>query len=459
MASEPPVSAARPGRGRRPRRRPWPGALRAELVAFLALSLFSLLAVTAAAVLFSERIARDNQLRDAQNTTSRMAHRLIEPLMSDVLNGVPGKREELDGIVHARLLDGSATVVLVWTPQGSILWSSDRRLEGKQETPLSPLLQAALRGQTVSDLDPHPELSGPNAKPLLEVYTPMTVNGQRYAFEAYYSAANVERDTATLRGRIVPLTVGALAVLQLLQIPLVVSLGLRLSRHEADRTALARRSLMASDRERRAIAADVHDGPVQDLAGISYALSAVRSSVPEAQRATMDRMVAAVRSARASLRRLMIDIYPPDLSGGGLATALHDLAVPLREQGLVVTVEIDDDLPVVSAATAAVVYRTAKEALANVSRHAKAQQVWICLEEATLRGALAVRLTIADDGVGFGPRGPDDPMPVSEADDEGHLGLRLVHDRVIDAGGTVQLRNRPDGGAVIDALLPVDQEE
>src|SRR4051812_50128631 len=94
-----------------------------------------------------------------------MAHRLVEPLMSDVLHGVPGKREELDGIVHARLLDGSATVVLVWTPQGSILWSSDRRLEGEQETPLSPPLQAALRGQTVSDPHPPPALSGPHAKP------------------------------------------------------------------------------------------------------------------------------------------------------------------------------------------------------------------------------------------------------------------------------------------------------
>src|SRR3954471_21024319 len=287
MVSEPPASAARPGRGRWPRRRPWPGAVRAELVAFFALSLFSLLAVTAATVLFSERIARDNQLRDAENTTSRMANRLVEPLLSDVLNGVPGKRAELDRIVHARLLDGSATVVLVWTAQGIILWSSDPKLEGTQEAPLSSQLQAAPRGYTVPHLDPPPELGGPHAKPLLEVYAPMTVDGQPYAFEAYYSAANVERDTATLRGRIVPLAVGALAVLQLLQIPLVVSLGLRLSRHEADRTALARRSLMASDRERRAIAADVHDGPVQDLAGISYALSAVRSSVPEAQRATM----------------------------------------------------------------------------------------------------------------------------------------------------------------------------
>src|SRR3954469_9615733 len=115
MVSEPPASAPRPGRGRWPRRRPWPGAVRAELVAFFALSLFSLLAVTAATVLFSERIARDNQLRDAATPTTPTPKGRAEPLLSDVLNGVPGKRAELDRIVHARLLDGSATVVLVWT--------------------------------------------------------------------------------------------------------------------------------------------------------------------------------------------------------------------------------------------------------------------------------------------------------------------------------------------------------
>ena len=73
------------------------------------------------------------------------------------------------------------------------------------------------------------------------------------------------------------------------------------------------RSLTASDRERRAIAGDVHDGPVQDLAGVSYALAALRPSVPEERRATevaafrQQQEVRRIDPAMAALRREVFD--------------------------------------------------------------------------------------------------------------------------------------------------------
>jgi signal transduction histidine kinase len=359
--------------------------------------------------------------------------------------------------VDDRLLDGSVALIVVWTVQGDILYSTNARLEGTH-LPMTPELHRAIRGEIVSDLDATPELGagGGGSEPLLEVYAPMNVNGRRpLVFEAYFSAASLNRDAAALRWQIVPLSVGALAVLELIQIPLVVSLGRRLSRQEAERSRFAKRSLRASDRERRSIAADVHDGPVQDLAGVSYALSALRASVPESQRLTVDRMVTAIRSAVVSLRRLMVEIYPPDLREGGLSSALHDLAGPLREQGLTVTVT--DDSPEVPPVTAALLYRTAKEATTNVVRHAAAERVWIRLQQATLDGAPAMRLSVCDDGVGF-PDPGDEPPPNGRAQDDGHLGLRLVRDRVLEAGGTVTLSNRPGGGAVVDAVIPLEHD-
>jgi signal transduction histidine kinase len=59
----------------------------------------------------------------------------------------------------------------------------------------------------------------------------------------------------------------------------------------------------------------------------------------------------------------------------------------------------------------------------------------------------AVRLDVTDDGVGFPATGTDKLS-------EGHLGLRLVLDRVVDVGGSVQLRDRPGGGASVVAVLP-----
>jgi signal transduction histidine kinase len=283
------------------------------------------------------------------------------------------------------------------------------------------------------------------------VYVPVQAeDGTPLAVEAYFSAAMVEEDASALRRRAVPLALGALVVLQLLQFPIAASMGRRLTREQAQRTEMAQRHLEASERERRAIAADVHDGPVQDLAGVSYGLSALRSHLQERQQASLDRMVVALRAAVASLRRLMVDIYPPDLSGPGLSTALEDLASRVREEGLDVQVEAGP-LPEMSSASAAVLYRTAKEALANVVKHSDAGSATIRLQAADGATGPAVRLQVEDDGVGV----PDQARHGAVSGD-GHFGLRLVHERIEQSGGTVTLRNREGGGAVLEAVLPVD---
>jgi signal transduction histidine kinase len=143
----------------------------------------------------------------------------------------------------------------------------------------------------------------------------------------------------------------------------------------------------------------------------------------------------------------MTDIYPPDLSGPGLVVAIEDLVEPLRAQGLVVSLDVEPP-PELSPEAAAVIYRTAKEALVNVANHAEAQHVWICLEQTHHEHGPAVRLEIADDGVGFPDSGTDRRR-------EGHVGLRVLVDRVVDLGGTVELGKRLSGGAVVTALIPL----
>jgi two-component system NarL family sensor kinase len=440
--------------------------LSSELVAFLTVALLGMLAVGAGVILISGKIARDTALDDAENSATRLATYVLQPLLPAALSGEPGQREALDRVVATRLTDGSLVLVIVWTADGEAIYSSSRGLEGERQPPSEELLRA-INGEVASDIDDRPELglAGDESGPWLEVYAPLAIDDRRLAFEAYFSTDVIDRDVAVLRGQIIPLAVGAVAVLQLVQVPIVVSLGRRIRRHESERTELVARHLAASDRERRMIAADVHDGPVQDLAGVSYALGALRPSLPETHRVTADRMITAVRTAVASLRRLMVDIYPPDLSGPGLSASLEDLAVPLRERGVTVHVS-GGKLPEMSSAAAATLYRTAKEALANVVRHADADTVWISLQPDAVDHSPAVRLVVADDGVGLGA-GRDtavDPPTASIADPatveetvrgNGHLGLRLVRDRVAEQGGTVRVENRAGGGTVLEAVVPL----
>jgi signal transduction histidine kinase len=171
-------------------------------------------------------------------------------------------------------------------------------------------------------------------------------------------------------------------------------------------------------------------------------------------------MVGAIRSAVGSLRRLMVDIYPPDLSGPGLATALKDLAAQASDTDVTVEVE-EDELSDLPSELAALLYRTAKEALQNANKHAHARTVTITVDSIDCdNGSPGVRLCVADDGVGFRtPPGVTD-LPVADpSTGEGHLGLRLVHDRVAEAGGILKVGNRPGGGAVLEVLVPFDRTD
>jgi two-component system, NarL family, sensor kinase len=429
-----------PARGAGPRR---------ELAAFCATALLVLLAVSAGTIWLSERIARANALAEAERSAERLGQLLVAPVLTDALAGVDGRWEELDRDVQNRMSDGSVTRMVVWRATGEVLYASEPGLQGRVIGPSDELLAAA-GGEIVSSVDEAPE-TAPDGQALLEVYTPLDVAGERLAFEAYFAYEGIDRQAALLRGEIIPMAIGALVLLQVVQIPIATSLARRVRRQEAERAALMQRNVEASDRERRAIAADVHDGPVQDLAGVSYALSALRGSLPEERQPTVDRLVGAIRHAVQSLRRLMVDIYPPDLSGPGLGAAISDVAEPLRAEGVEVLMDAAP-LPEMTPDAAAVLYRTAKEALANVAKHAKAQHTWITLEETELRGVQAVRLEIADDGVGF-------PEDGTDRREEGHLGLALLRDRVVDLGGTVTLAERQGGGALLTAVVPLTHDE
>ncbi|RFU22993.1 sensor histidine kinase [Geodermatophilus marinus] len=437
-----------PRRPRRPAR--GTGRPRRELVAFCVTALLVLLIVSTGTVWVSERIARANALAEAERTAERLGQYLVAPQLPEVLAGVPGRREELDRAAASRMRDGSVTRMVVWSPDGEVLWSSDPELTGRVFE-VERELAAAFAGETHSDVDEAPETAPAGTGSMLEVYAPLRAAGQDLAFEAYITYEGIQRQAALLRSQIIPMAIGALVLLQLVQIPIATSLARRVARQEAERTALMERSITASERERRAIAADVHDGPVQDLAGVSYALTALRGSVPEDRQPTVDRLVTTVRHAVASLRRLMVDIYPPDLSGPGLGAAVADLAVPLREQGTeaVLDVGLPPDL---APGTAAVLYRTAREALTNVAKHAAAGVVWITLEEAVLHGRPAVRLEVADDGTGL-------PEDCADRRGEGHLGLALLRDRVRDAEGEFTLGARAGGGTVLTAVVPQGHEE
>lgn len=422
--------------------------LRRELATFLAVALLVLLVTAAVTIVISGRIARAHALNEAQKSAERLAQLAVAPAPAGAESDGPQRYAELDRVVRIRIADGSLNRAVIWNRSGGVLYSSDPDLQGRRYTPSAGVL-AAVDGETLSDFGDASDVDGDDpAETMLEVYTPLQVDGERLAFETYFSEAGLEQRAATLRGHLLPVTVGALVLLQVVQIPIATSLARRVSRQDAERAELSQRQVSASHRERRAIAAEVHDGPVQELAGVSYALSALKGHLPPERQPRVDHLVSTAQHAVRSLRRLIVDIYPPDLSGSSLGTAIGNLVEPLRAEGIEVLMNAGQ-LPEMSPDAAAVLYRTAKEALANVVHHSQAGRAWITIQATELRGVPAACLEVADDGVGFPAEGIDKRQ-------EGHVGLSFLRDRVVDLGGTVTLATRDEGGAVLTAVVPLE---
>jgi signal transduction histidine kinase len=396
-------------------------------------------------VLASRQIGTDEAIRDAKQLSRLAGEGIVEPVLDrGVVDGDPASLKRLDRLVRTRVLRDGIVRVKVWTADGRIVYSDEPRLIGNRY-PLDPEERDALRAPAapvdaeVSDLSRPENRFERNEKKLLEVYLPIhTADGEALMFEAYQRYSAVSASSRRMWLAFAPAILGALLVLQLVNFLLARGLARRLQQGQREREALLHRALDASNAERRLIAADLHDGVVQDLVGVSYALAAEADRVngDSEQSAALRRGAATTRDSVPALRTLLVDIFPPSLHQTGLAAALGDLARTSTARGIETTLELPDE-PVLSEGTEQLLYRCAQEALRNVHKHSGARTARITVAES---GEQAV-LTVHDDGSGF------DPAVVDQRPAEGHFGLSLLRDLVRDAGGRLEL-DTSDGTTV-----------
>ena len=222
----------------------------------------------------------------------------------------------------------------------------------------------------------------------------------------------------------------------------------------------ARQQIVTSrEEERRRLRRDLHDGLGPSLAAQILKIGSARALLaerPEMADKLLAEMETDVESALADVRRIVYDLRPAELDQRGLAGALRAYAeaVESGELGdtqptLAVHVEIPDALPPLPAAVEVAAYHIAREALANVVRHAQAQHC-------TLRLAVddgedgRLRLSIQDDGQGFsGVARGNAGVPAG-------VGLTSMRERAAELGGVCTIEAEPGAGTRITAVLPLD---
>jgi signal transduction histidine kinase len=199
----------------------------------------------------------------------------------------------------------------------------------------------------------------------------------------------------------------------------------------AERVAESRARLVdASDRERRRLERDLHDGAQQRLVALSILLHRVRSQ-PE----LLDAAEAETQVAIQELRELAAGLHPSVLTDFGLRHALRGFA--LRAD---VAVTVHDDLPDgrFDPRVEAAAYYVAAEAVTNALKHAGATHITLT---ADCHGG-KLRLRIADDGIGG-------------AVERSQGGLEGLRDRVEAVGGTFHVVQLVPTGTAVSALLPL----
>src|SRR5205807_8313089 len=105
-------------------------------------------------------------------------------------------------------------------------------------------------------------------------------DGRPVLFEDYERSSAISASSQRRWLSLAPALIVALIVLELVLVPLAWSMARRLRGRQRDRVALLRRAIASSELERRRIAADLHDGPLQRLASLAFDLSAEADMVP-----------------------------------------------------------------------------------------------------------------------------------------------------------------------------------
>lgn len=197
------------------------------------------------------------------------------------------------------------------------------------------------------------------------------------------------------------------------------------------------------------LAADVHDGPMQDLTAIGYGIHDLRRQLEgalsgdrsRAVEATLDELLAECGRVESSLRSLI-----SSLEGGlggrvSLVEAIGDEVETFRRRHAVPVELIVHGVPEAETDSQLIALQSvAREALTNIAKHARASQVVVAIRTSEA----GIELTVTDDGRGFDP-GADGAAS--------RLGLSGMRTRIGLLGGELRVESRPGGPTSVTAVL------
>jgi signal transduction histidine kinase len=206
---------------------------------------------------------------------------------------------------------------------------------------------------------------------------------------------------------------------------------------------LAQHLQTSVETERHAIAREIHDDVGGSLTALKFDLDWVRKRVTDPE--VLQRLLSAqdtVTHAIEASQRIMHNLRPAILEQG-LVAALQWMASRFEKRsGIVCAFRTSHDKLALPTGVPLVAYRTAQEALTNVSKHSGASRVGIDL---SLTGGV-LSLEVSDNGRGLSRE------DLAKAQS---FGIRGLKERALTVGGWVDLSSGPRGTTLI-LSVPID---
>lgn len=212
--------------------------------------------------------------------------------------------------------------------------------------------------------------------------------------------------------------------------------------------ALASELTLAEQRERKRLAAELHDYLAQMLALGRMKVAQLRSKLAAGDQ--IDPLVTDIddlfKKAAEYTRSLMAKLSPPVLDELGLPAALAWLASEMPLHGLKVNVQLGTDKVALPDDQSVLLFQSVRELLLNVAKHAGTDCATVNLD---VEESGRLRIEVQDQGRGFNPAAPESKPAGS------HFGLFSVRERMQAMGGWFNITSAPGVGTTATLSLPL----
>ena len=214
---------------------------------------------------------------------------------------------------------------------------------------------------------------------------------------------------------------------------------------------LSRNIMKAHEEERKRIAREIHDGPAQSAVNLSLKLEICKRYLSDGKMdnlaSEMNTLGESIHSTIGEIRTIIYDLKPSCLEGGLISAVQRYIETFSSSNNINIDFTFSGNDSEIEYYMTSNIYRIVQEALANVNKHAEADNISIELAITNSR----ITLDIADDGKGF----VVEELKTRNFDRlKGGFGIEGIRERVELDRGSLTIQSTPGKGTRLHIEIP-----